>query len=225
MITWWLKISRAYTVYLPKDRPFTRLEAAYSIALDADNEKTGTLRGYATLWGWNHHRVKRFLEEIDMLDRVIKNNQNGVPLASQSCPTDVPQEHNKNIEMQGLVSHSCPTDVPPASRTIKNRKEVNLFDQFWSAYPRKTGKALALKIWERLNPSKDTATAILTALDWQRQQPDWQKDGGRFIPYPSTWLNGRRWEDERPAQPTPARSAAAPGGSSLEDLRAKGIDI
>ena len=24
----------------------------------------------------------------------------------------------------------------------------------------------------------------------------WKKDSGRFVPYPATWLNNRRWEDE-----------------------------
>ncbi|MNY63023.1 hypothetical protein D3C86_1999290 [compost metagenome] len=25
---------------------------------------------------------------------------------------------------------------------------------------------------------------------------DWLKDGGKYVPMPTTWLNGRRWEDE-----------------------------
>ena len=31
---------------------------------------------------------------------------------------------------------------------------------------------------------------------------DWQKDGGRYIPMASTWLNGRRWEDEDKPAPS-----------------------
>jgi hypothetical protein len=27
----------------------------------------------------------------------------------------------------------------------------------------------------------------------------WQEDGGRFIPYPSSWLNRGGWDDEAPA--------------------------
>jgi hypothetical protein len=33
-------------------------------------------------------------------------------------------------------------------------------------------------------------------LALQRQSAQWQRDDGQFIPHPSTWLNGRRWEDE-----------------------------
>lgn len=32
---------------------------------------------------------------------------------------------------------------------------------------------------------------------WKRSA-DWQRDGGRFIPYPATFLSQRRWEDELP---------------------------
>ena len=37
---------------------------------------------------------------------------------------------------------------------------------------------------------------MLAALEQQRQSHDWQKEGGRYIPYPATWLNQGRWEDE-----------------------------
>ena len=29
-----------------------------------------------------------------------------------------------------------------------------------------------------------------------KQTNDWQKENGKYIPYPSTWLNNKRWEDE-----------------------------
>jgi hypothetical protein len=42
---------------------------------------------------------------------------------------------------------------------------------------------------------------MLAALAWQVQQPDWLKDGGQFVPHPSTWLNQGRWQDEPRDQP------------------------
>lgn len=42
---------------------------------------------------------------------------------------------------------------------------------------------------------------LLQALEAQKQTGQWQSDGGRFIPYASTWLNQKRWEDDLPAQP------------------------
>lgn len=70
------------------------------------------------------------------------------------------------------------------------------FDIFWQGYPRKVGKQGALKAWIKLKPSCDLQKIIIEAVAFNKDSDQWQKDGGRYIPHPSTWLNGRRWEDE-----------------------------
>jgi len=75
------------------------------------------------------------------------------------------------------------------------------FDRFWQAYPRKTAKPQAAKAFARLRPDEPLLSRMLAALALQRQSAQWQRDDGQFIPHPSTWLNGRRWEDEVSAQP------------------------
>jgi hypothetical protein len=37
---------------------------------------------------------------------------------------------------------------------------------------------------------------MLSAVEAQKQTDQWTKDGGQYIPHPSTWLNQGRWEDE-----------------------------
>ena len=37
---------------------------------------------------------------------------------------------------------------------------------------------------------------LLSALEQHKKSPQWTKDGGQFIPYPATWLNGKRWKDQ-----------------------------
>lgn len=37
---------------------------------------------------------------------------------------------------------------------------------------------------------------MMNSLEQFRGSKDWLKDNGQYIPYPSTWLNQRRWEDE-----------------------------
>ena len=54
------------------------------------------------------------------------------------------------------------------------------------------------------------------ALKAQRASEEWRRDNGRAIPYPSTWLNNRRWEDE-PTAFSPA-AAAAPSEEAIEWL-------
>lgn len=80
-----------------------------------------------------------------------------------------------------------------------------LFVAFWKVYPRKVDKDDALSAWWKLFPSGEDGAVvgrIMAALDWQVTQPQWTKDSGQFIPYPASWLNGRRWEDE-PVQAGP----------------------
>ena len=81
-----------------------------------------------------------------------------------------------------------------------NNKENNniscLFDQFWKAYPRKESKPTAKKAFEKIKPDEELLQKMLTAIERFKKTDQWQEDGGRFIPHPSTWLNQRRWEDE-----------------------------
>ena len=77
---------------------------------------------------------------------------------------------------------------------------VDLFAKFWKLYPLKKGKTNAEKAWRKLKVTGDLFNLIVEALAKQCASADWLKDGGRYIPHPTTWLNGKRWEDEvRPA--------------------------
>lgn len=67
------------------------------------------------------------------------------------------------------------------------------FDAFWEAYPRKEGKQKAKAAFEKVNVPLDV---LLNAIEQQKESAQWSKDNGQFIPHPTTWLNGKRWEDE-----------------------------
>lgn len=71
------------------------------------------------------------------------------------------------------------------------------FSEFWAAYPRKQAKVDAVKAWKKLSPSPDLVTRIIASVQHACDSPAWRKDGGQFIPYPATYINGRRWEDEQ----------------------------
>jgi hypothetical protein len=83
---------------------------------------------------------------------------------------------------------------------------VGGFDRFWLAYPKKLAKQAAAKAWRTLAPDVTLELRILGAVDHQRTWDAWTREGGKFIPHPATWLNGRRWEDERPTVATPLLS-------------------
>lgn len=70
------------------------------------------------------------------------------------------------------------------------------FDRFWAEYPKKVGKDAAWRVWQRKQPGDDLTDQMLAAVRRQRTQSQWMKDGGQFIPNPSTWLHQGRWQDE-----------------------------
>jgi len=71
------------------------------------------------------------------------------------------------------------------------------FHVFWGNYPRKVGKPTALRAWNKIIRSV-ASMVIIQGLERWKQTEQWQKEGGKFIPYPATFLNQRRWEDEPP---------------------------
>lgn len=74
------------------------------------------------------------------------------------------------------------------------------FAEFWSAYPRKTAKAEARKVWDRMKLDPQAAS-ILKSLESHKITDQWSKDDGKFIPHATTWLRQRRWEDEVESAP------------------------
>ena len=96
-----------------------------------------------------------------------------------------------------------------ASARQKRQPSAAAFDRFWGAYPRRQGKEAARKAWAKIRPDDALLAEMLAALERQRASDQWRRDGGQFIPYPATWLNGRRWEDEE-AAPTEGKAQSYP---------------
>lgn len=80
------------------------------------------------------------------------------------------------------------------------------FDEFYQEYPRKTARQDAEKAWRKLNPSPELVAEMMAALANQKTWPQWQQEG--VIPHPATWINGKRWTDEKPI------TRASPNGSA-----------
>jgi len=69
------------------------------------------------------------------------------------------------------------------------------FAEFWELYPKKVDKQKAMTSWKRI-PLRLHATIIENVSGRIRSDELWLKDGGKYIPNPSTYLNGKRWEDQ-----------------------------
>ena len=104
---------------------------------------------------------------------------------TQQTTTNLPKEKEKETE----------TD----KQKEKEKEQSARFETFWKSYPKHVNRKAAEKAFLKLNPDDGLLETMLAAVDRQKQTAQWQEQNGQFIPYPATWLNGRRWEDELPA--------------------------
>lgn len=73
------------------------------------------------------------------------------------------------------------------------------FNAFWLAYPRGEKKQMAMVAWDKLHADEGLLNLMALGLKRQLDSEEWKRGIG--IPYASTWLNQRRWEDEVKALP------------------------
>jgi len=117
-----------------------------------------------------------------------------------------------NVSASPVVESESPKVGKPTSRekpqvgesdhlTINNQKITNNnldhFDEFWMSYPRKTNKAAAEKAWNRITKKPETLEKIRRDIGNRLAGMEWELSRKQFIPHPASYLNGRRWEDER----------------------------
>lgn len=102
-------------------------------------------------------------------------------------------------------------------KEYESKKTEAAFDLFWSAYPRKVNKQGALKAFLKIGVPVDV---LLQAIEQQKNSAQWTKDGGAFIPHPTTWLNQARWEEELPPDQTMPKGASGNlGAAELEAIQ------
>jgi len=88
------------------------------------------------------------------------------------------------------------SEVKEEKRIEQNRKTLgqkNNFDLFWSVYPRKVKKREALDVWKR-KKLDSKFQVLISDVENRLQKDDAWKNG--FIPHPTTYLRGERWNDE-----------------------------
>ena len=79
--------------------------------------------------------------------------------------------------------------------SLLEEKLEEKFERFWKEYPRKIAKSVAFKSFVKINPDDNLFKTMIEKLVAYKETEQWQKDKGRFIPHPATWLNQERWQD------------------------------
>lgn len=119
-------------------------------------------------------------------------------------------------------SQSESTKEPPP--TPQGGDGLEGFTEFWRVYPIKKSKKKASEAWVKLSPTPALIDTILLAVQHQAASEQWRKDGGKYVPYPVTWLNNRRWEDE-PQKPAAPTAIALMTGSTSRQSVPEVIDV
>ena len=133
------------------------------------------------------------------------NNINSVKMEQIQCQNgtvnSAKMEHNKNIynnnnnnnNNNNIYAHSKNSNDKTKIKSKRSKEELEKkFSEFWDKYPKKVSKKNAKKAFIKLNPSDEQLEKIYKALAEQTKK--WKDK--QFIPYPATWINGERWEDE-----------------------------
>lgn len=150
----------------------------YSRTPDNDGRRIEPIEG-----GWQLLNYSKYREMRDADERAAQNRAAQERFRSK-------QEGLRKPE----ISHGKP---PSAQAEVEEEsKPPCAFSAFWQAYPKRKSKGNAEKAWKKLSPDGALAVQILEAVARAKASADWQREGGKFIPHPATWLNAKGWEDE-----------------------------
>jgi hypothetical protein len=112
----------------------------------------------------------------------------------------VASNQTKPNQTTPLVSAGA-DDPSTAGRPAKIRDADTLpmgFARWWAAWPshfRKQARKSCLAAW-RKNKLEPITERVLAALEASKVSHDWMKEGGKYIPFPMTWLNRTPWESD-----------------------------
>lgn len=106
------------------------------------------------------------------------------------------------------IADEIPADLVEAS------KELDEFEAFWKVYPRATNKAKAKVSFNRLS-QKDKHNCLIGAQYHADNNPQWRDP--TKVPHATTFINGKRWEDEIVEEVTPVDRAQVDQSKSPVD--------
>lgn len=151
---------------------------SYSLGVIKDYEAwkvTETVRGYQSGKG---------------VTETVRGYQNSNEKVTETVIKGLPKREPQKKELKERKKDSCANGVANGANESAN----GAFALFWNDYPNKKNKKKAQAAWLKLTPADQHAAHA--ALPRLTRSHDWTKDGGRYVPHPTTYLNGARWEDE-----------------------------
>lgn len=170
---------------------------------------------------------RKIFAGLNPLSVTDKNVSETLPKMSVTTAKNVSGNNTSNSSNNPPIVPQGGEPAKPQKRRRKPREpkeraewKPERFEAFWRFYPPVNGKRpardRAINAWDRLRPDDETIAQMGKALQRDKNSEMWQKGIG--IPYASTWLNSRAWEDEVVEEA--GEVPAAGTGSQLEGMEA-----
>ncbi|WP_294205824.1 DNA replication protein [uncultured Solobacterium sp.] len=124
----------------------------------------------------------------DSTDSVAERLPNGCQMVAERLPqvsigkVSIDKNNKNNI--------SCNKN---SEIEVLDQKEM-WFESFWKIYPKHQDKKKAKQKFLKLCKDEKKYQEIMQGL--RNVLPVWAKKDTKYIPMPTTWLNGERWNDE-----------------------------
>lgn len=115
---------------------------------------------------------------------------NGVEAKKRALTQKRVAQHRNKVKRKSVTPALPDQDQDQDHKS--NGRSTSAFDLFWAAYPKKNKKKDAQKIWQE-RQLDEHSEIILADLQRRPSSEKWQKG---FIPDPTTYLRGDRWNDE-----------------------------
>lgn len=131
-------------------------------------------------------------------------------------PKNTENTESTDIRANDDLRMCAPSQNRKAEREGQTAKEER-FSTFWAAYPKKRDKARVRRSFFKIKNIEKIFPVMMQALEKQKASADWQKANGQYIPNPSTWLNGERWEDVEQVDVQPV--ARGPVNMTMADIK------
>ena len=129
-----------------------------------------------------HWRLNNYLQK----DRIMPTNY-------QKELSQLTIENSNVYNLDTKCIHSI--DKYSIDKNSINNIYAQMFEEFWQAYPKKRSKVKCKEWYLKHKPSEELHGKILMSINFYASNDDWKKDNGKYIPYPTTFLNQKRWED------------------------------
>lgn len=150
--------------------------------------------------------------------RAIVAQRNIINEITSTLTSQVNDETNGEVSddvvvRDGRATEHAPTEHAPSNRAATRRAPADTrgrFEDWYAVYPRKQDRKRALEAWLKLAPDPFLAEVILRAT---LKQVAAGLFASGYWPYPTTYLNGERWNDEPVPPAREVRHAGARRGA------------